>query len=120
MASRLVQASNTTERPFLALFVPLFRPHAGAHAVGVLTFHGTLLGTARLLFAKQPLIVQVPAVVRLILRRETLVAGRRTDRLDFVQTGQLFRRQRRQFRGEDLQYKPNGFGNLKLSALRLS
>jgi hypothetical protein len=32
----------------------------------------------------------------------------------------LFRRQRRQFRGEDLQYKPNGFGNLKLSALRLS
>lgn len=103
MGSRLVQTSNTTERPILALFVPLVRPRAGAHAVGMLTFHCTLFGASRLLFAQHPLIVQVPAVMRLILRRETFIAGRGPDRLDFVQKGHLFRRQRRQFRSEDLQ-----------------
>ena len=103
MGSRLVQTTNTTERPFLTLFVPLVRPRAGAHAIGVLTFHCALFGTSRLLFAQHPLVVQVPAVMRLILRRETFVAGRGPDRFDFVQKGHLFRRQRRQFRRKDLQ-----------------
>ena len=98
---RLIEATaDATEAPLLALLVPGLRPKGRAHGIGVLLTDGAIL--TGLLFAQQPLVVQVPAVQGLVLRREALVAGCGPDRLDLVEFGQLGRCQRRRFGGEDL------------------
>lgn len=103
---RLIEpASNSAKGPLLSLLVPLLDPHAGAQALRVLARDGALFAAARLLLAEQPLVVQVPAVQRLVLRGEALVAGRRADGLDLIEAGHLLRRQFGEFRRENLKKK---------------
>ena len=90
---RLFKArSDPAKGPFLPLLVPGLGPGAGAHAVGHLAGRLALFFAA-LLRAQQPLVVQVPAVQRLVRRRKALVAGRRAHGLDLVEARQLGGRQ---------------------------
>jgi len=89
MMRRLFKArSDPTKGPFLPLLVPGLGPDARAHAVGVLAGHLAFF-FAFLLRAQQPLVVEIPAVQRLIGGRKALVAGRRAHGLDLVEARQL-------------------------------
>ena len=74
-------ASNTTERTFITLFIPLFQPESRADGIGQLT-HGLAVFGSSLLCAQEPLVVAVPAVKSLVLGRETFVTGGGADLLD--------------------------------------
>ena len=82
--------SDSGEASFLTLLIPLFGPKAGTNGIGHLTEGLALfLGATLLVDTDQPLIVTVPAVQGLVLRREALVTRACSRLFDHIQTSLL-------------------------------
>jgi hypothetical protein len=94
-------AADAAEGADVALLVPLVHPRRRADGGGELP-HGFALALSALLLAQHPLVVPVPAVQRLVLAGEALVAGGGPDHPDLVQLRLLLLRQRRGRGGENL------------------
>ena len=90
------------EGALLSLLVPLLGPNARADGDGHLShvLASVLVALGRL-EAEEPLVVSVPAVVGLVLRGKSRVAGSRADVLDDVEPGGILGRQLRHGFGED-------------------
>jgi hypothetical protein len=95
-------AADTTKAAFFTLLVPILDPITGADRGGKLT-KGLTLVFIRLLGAKDPFIVTIPAVHRLVGRRKALVARGGSDILDHVQTRHFLLVELGRFGGEDLE-----------------
>ena len=94
-------ASNTTERTFITLFIPLFQPESRADGIGQLT-HGLAVFRSTLLSAQEPLVVTVPAVQSLVLMRKAFITRSGLDGTQLVESGLFLFGESGGFRGENL------------------
>ena len=103
-----VSAANTGKRPFITLFVKLFHPVAGAdrfaRETNRLAFRFILLHRAL-----DPFVVQIPAALCLVRRREAFITRWSFGFHQFLEARSLHSGQLGHFRCEDL---GNSFGHL--------
>lgn len=101
---------DTHEATFVTGLVPIGEPVIGADTDGPLAEGLALVVVAAcLLQTKQPFVVPVPTVQGLVLGREALVAGCRTDIFHLVEQILLLLGQFRDFVAEDLCCKDEHF-----------